>query len=809
MCNFRVISKLNKERFILLNIDKIELIKEQYQNINCSKLIIFKGEYGIGKTTVIDIFFSELHPLNKIIIKPCSDNNLTMQPIINALLEYSINTQNREIASNLNYMVSEENLKHIIYSICKKNEKAVIFINDFDKLSDEIQKFSIDFIKNIIKINSKFLTLILVECNTDELSQNIRENLNRLYDYCETTNIINFDKIKLNELELFIDEVLGSKLICSTKRKTQIIDASFYNPLYLKNIIYYLKDIAVLNYKDNFWECGTIDDYLLSDIFKEYILRRYENLEESFKTVLKKASIVGFEIDRDLLKSQFRINQADAALIRIEKLSNLIKNKINKFVFENYEVYYSIKSLIPEDEKISWNKMLADYFKEYLKDNLKIFMKNDNWQEYLKCLYKIAFHSEECGKFDVAFQYYIRCIPLLNTFSDYNNCKTIIKKALSLYCYTNLSREYEYYLKSNLAELYKSVGQFPKSLELYTEIQTKFEIGNYFKSKFLYDRAYCLYNTGRADEALNILIDLKTKLKDSTEFTELFVKILSLLAAIYDHHGNKRDSIRHYEWCLKKCQSNKKLEKEYYRLLGRSNMFYSNEISLMMLEESVRYFMNSGNQKEYAKILHNLGSENINAYNLEAAEKNLQESMEIFNSYCSNDVHYPINNLAIVKALSGDIKESLILFSKAYSKDYEFFSQIWVKLNISTCKRMLDDFNSCIEILNECDEQLKTTSENTSLLNSHLKTCYALYYKEKKQFKLALDYFLQALKIYEDDLNDMFYVNFYLKNINEISSILNIELDKKITQRKITLTNYVNHLYKNNVFFGDFMFWGS
>ena len=65
--------------------------------------------------------------------------------------------------------------------------------------------------------------------------------------------------------------------------------------------------------------------------------------------------------------------------------------------------------------------------------------------------------------------------------------------------------------------------------------------------------------------------------------------------------------------------------------------------------------------------------------------------------------------MAIVKALSGDIKESLILFSKAYSKDYEFFSQIWVKLNISTCKLMLDDFNSCIEILNECDEQLKTT----------------------------------------------------------------------------------------------------
>ena len=85
----------------------------------------------------------------------------------------------------------------------------------------------------------------------------------------------------------------------------------------------------------------------MADVLKEFILQRYDKLDDTLKEVLSKSSIIGNVFNAELLSKPFQIINADDMLQKIEKISQLIVRPDDKtYSFETNDVYQLIKMCI-------------------------------------------------------------------------------------------------------------------------------------------------------------------------------------------------------------------------------------------------------------------------------------------------------------------------------------------------------------------------------------------------------------------------------------------------------------------------------
>lgn len=224
--------------------------------------------------------------------------------------------------------------------------------------------------------------LILIELDSDI---NNPEDIwsQKLYALTINTNFIKFRKKTGDELFEIISLKFNNKIYIGEKERKYIIKSSFGNIMHLFIIINYLKQEGYIHFDGIKWICDQLPNGILNQSIEEYIKHRYNRLNNDLKILLQKSSLLGPEFYSNQLQKTFNLVRVDEELSRIEKLSSLIQKNDNydknKYLFETEEVCNNIQNLIPDNEKIIWNKMLAEYYEmQYRKNDQNMIKRLEN-----------------------------------------------------------------------------------------------------------------------------------------------------------------------------------------------------------------------------------------------------------------------------------------------------------------------------------------------------------------------------------------------------------------------------------------------
>jgi tetratricopeptide (TPR) repeat protein len=352
------------------------------------------------------------------------------------------------------------------------------------------------------------------------------------------------------------------------------------------------------------------------------------------------------------------------------------------------------------------------------------------------------------------------------------------------------------------------LGNFSQSYLELTHIQKKY-LPSGTENWIEYLKAYALFNSGKTNEAKQIADELVKKLDTKLIQDEyLLLKLDILLAGMYHHFGNVAYAAKRYEQGIAISARNVGYEKEYNYLLSISNMFLADELAILQITKSMKYFNEKHLMVSYAKCANNIAISYIYLGEYKKATALLEESIHIFSDMCSISVHYPITNLGTVYALMNQYDIALDYFIQARNNPVEDFSILWITINMSHCKRKLGDFDACKVLLDEVQQKINKMTTNTALLERNLHIARTLLYLDKEDYSAAYDDCQQALEIEVNVLHNDTYPIYITKLLINIIEQLALPLPSVAEPYKCGReSEYCKDLLKSGAHWGNFLFW--
>ena len=641
--------------------------------------ILLEGDYGKGKTTLINQIVKRLPNKNLFICK-YPGMNTPFEALSSALIQ-EIENNNHNI-SGINIEISHrEYLKQIFINICKQTPDIIIVFHDMRDFDNN----TAELIKEIIKFLDlhKIPCHIIMEYSIDNLSFEQQDEL------LEYSSLCTFPRIRLNTEDVkiytkYFSEILSGKNMITQEQINSIISEAFYNPAMIKKLIYYFMDVGIFFQQEGCWYSDEIDFHLTAKLFEKNIYQRYEKLDDALRSTLNRACITGYEINSKLLYQPLGIIKSEENLRRIERLSRLITHTENTYQFENNTVYNLINDKMSISEKKALHLLVADYLLKKIDEYQK-----DEFSKILRVLYIIKEHYINAEQIEKALHAIGCYIAQAYCQRNYDAALSGIKEFLDLsdgkYSF---AEQQIVFLKSKIYGIY---GKFTKAYEQLKEINQKY-LPKGKENWVLYNSSYFLFNSGETTKAKKIADDLIEKF-DSGEIDDslLLIKLDILLSGMYHHFGNVRYAFRRYEQAVAVASKYSSYQREYYYLLSISNMFLDNEIALSKIEKSIQYFEKKHLMISYAKSLNNVAINYIYASDFSKAFIRLEKSYKVFDNICSVSYHYPLNNLGTLYGHMQNYNKAEEIFKKALENDVEPFSKLWILINIAHCKRKQDE----------------------------------------------------------------------------------------------------------------------
>lgn len=701
-----------------INDDKFNNLRLQFENSTQTKIVMMSGEKGLGKTEVINRFIKDKHQVVK--VNSLYNSTYALEPIIQGINLYNEKT-NKSFFSDKHYLKFNNNLNFneevskMLIDICSKNRMIIVF-ESINNYSIDLLLFTRQLIRGLYNNCADMNVFILIEIDSDDVKDVLHTDIiDSFYSITPNLNFINFKRFNNVILEEYFLKTFDSNIEIEDADLNYIISSSFGNLMYLTIIINYLKQMDVITLNKNGWKCKSVEKGSFIQILKKNILSRYDKLEPSLKAIIQKSSIVGFEFDQKILLTIFKIIKANEYLSQIEKASKLIiENNYGGYHFENYEVYSSINSFIQEDDKIQWNSILAQYYEEKLKKNIQISDELRFNIGYGNYLYKAAMHYEKGMNFYKALNFYLRLQTFYKNIMDYNSSLEIIEKVTELNDMLDQDNQISYMMVFQKSEINNLMGNFNNAYLGYMQVLDNYGylLDSDETNNINYQIAFCLYMNGNFKDSLNNLLLLKNKIENCKQNTPLLYKIYSLISSIYDEMGEYDESTKHYNWSVQQCKNNG-LEKEYYIQLRKSSMVIDIKIAEPLMLTAANYFKETRDIKEYAKTLHNLGTDNIYKGDFESASNYIKESISVFKTYGSRDIHCSLNTMGIIEFIyNNDPVKALQYFSEAFSNDYEDYSKVTIWVNMAACYRETGDFEKAREVNEKIENCLNKEINN-------------------------------------------------------------------------------------------------
>ncbi|MBQ3602149.1 MAG: hypothetical protein II992_13295 [Lachnospiraceae bacterium] len=440
-----------------------------------------------------------------------------------------------------------------------------------------------------------------------------------------------------------------------------------------------------------------IDIKALAKYIDEIIQIKYKDIPDA-DILLQKASIIGEQFVCDALESPscFGYEAASAYIKQMEEMHGFVRSCINinsKYEFISYDIYQGIFDSITNENKISWIKILEQYYKSQyerctnLTNQLSILNSLNN-------LYKLlpTYNTERKDL----------CFLLLYHYRKVNKTHNALEIAKEIIEYLETETNViEYaFVQNYQIKTYIQLGEYKQALKI---LQNIHNAEKYAGSKMLikYYYAYCLFQTGNIDLSYTTIMELVNYLKNTSgsnnHSQELFCLTYSLVATIQNHLGLDDNGMRYFHLALNNASSKLKNKTYFFDILKKCDMFYEYEHAKENLEKCVQFYEQHGNWNSAGEVFTNLATEMMfqDCEDAKKIKQYFEKALSYF-SQCDNEkLAYAKNNYGIYFIMvENDIKKGLIYFKEALLIGLTDFTYMSIYLNICMCYILLGNIES-------------------------------------------------------------------------------------------------------------------
>lgn len=761
---------------------------KQYSSSSIHSLTFVIGDKGLGKSYFIHDYYKKKK--NILYIKEQSFKSHFLEPIICALEDFE-NSMDM-VFDNLNVV---DIVRKKMLDLCKIDDIVFCF-ESFNSYQDDMAEFCIGFLQAYLDNASKYNAFILIELDSDVYALN-NSLIKRLYSLTVNTNFIKFKKRTEQELIEIIYNSFNYKINITEKEQNYIIQSCFGNVSYLFIIINFLKQEGYVFFDGSKWVCKSLPSGILNYSVEEYIKQRYNRLDDELKRILQKSSLLGMEFSSIQLQKTFNLLKVEEELSKIEKISALIrKNDIydnDKYLFETEDVCNNIQNLIPNNEKKNWNKMLADYYEiQYNKQNQSLIKRLEN------CC-RLAIYCRNCGNIEKAIIFKFRAIRYCIYLLDYKHALELISKFKENFQYSLKNKQlYSEILKLE-AYCYYRLGKYEMASGLYAELLTAplYSVLEKMEIRYLY--ADALYFVGKVSETLEILLELKNQLQIKHNDKLLF-KVLSELATVYGFFREYGPAREYFSYSVNQCHD-ANLKLDYYIQLRKSSMFWDLNLTTSLMQHAVEYFETSNNIQELARTYHNIGTDLLYLGKSEQAINYLNQAVEEFQKYGSDEIHYTYNCIGVYyAAYEQNFEKAIEYFEKAISFNPVLFSTMVLNINMASCSKKLHNDEAVGRYLNEAMKLQKLLGDEIPSYSLYLLINQGLYAKLDGRLEESKSYLKKSLK-YKLNTNQLYLVG---KNLTDISE----NVDNTILKyTSLEVEPLYKNFYINDICLSTLRFW--
>jgi len=695
-----------------INDEPLNQLLETCKKYNASRAIIVYGGKGLGKRSCIVKVLSDMTQRNVFYIKPVCDEQYQYENIIRSL---ALEVDSSKFGPGTNYRAE---VKSQLLRICTENS-SVIYIEHFHEFNQLSQVLLSEIAYTLITRYAQSGIDIIIEYDTDISC----ETADRFFEFpVKHTTFIPFKKLSNHDIEkcfyLFCGEVQISR-----SNLDYILRASSGNIMYLNIIINYLRGEQYLQEKQGVLVCRQLPNDALLNVLQKYIIQRYEKLDPMLRELLGKSSIVGNVFCAELLEKPFQIINANEKLNSIEKISNLIERCTDDtYVFETEDICRLIQDSISESQQKEWHIILAHYFEKAMQRE-KVRSVHLSPEREISYTYPIARHFKCAQEYSAALPVYLQLITSYLKICDYSNAREMIQVARSVAEYVDLDEtsdaRVEYTLQRNEALCLEGLGLYEEAYEKYkaahVHINSESDTKEYIEISF--QMAYCLYMTGKVNEARQRLLSMCDRFHLRESNTAQYIKAVSLLASICDATNDTITQKKYYIEALtyhRECKNHE----EYYKLLRMASMAFDLTLAIDMEKEAEKYFRGENNIRMLAETLHNIATDELYLFQTQDISKSLSESISMFDRFGSRAVHYPLNTKGVMHmAVDHDFGKAMEAFSAALEVSTEIYSEIAIRTNMTQCLIQVKDFDKAatqIEII----KTLIESGEPTPIYNT-------------------------------------------------------------------------------------------
>lgn len=738
------------------------------------KAILIRGASGLGKSCILADAYAILN--NSLIvdidffISHSSYEEMLAEKLTNYCEIFGIvpPLQNK-------YMSSTEYIFVLINSLTKEH-KLILSFSNLSYCTEMHLNFLSYLLKNI-RILNNFKIVIDIDddlvdnkCITKIISSTIMKQVK--------INAYDEDSMK----EFFIESLYCCNLSVSDKDWEDLYKMSQGNLSLAYSIINILYEHDLIEINDDTAMIKPIPRHIFKASIESYVLQRFENLDDTEKSILAKSSCMGYMVDGMEVTKIFSVAKACEILKTIESTSKLINEiEANRFTFESHESCEIIKNTLSNKDKSSIVTNIADYYYSTLNNQLKridrvsylqnlsialeMYSSTENLDRLIDCYFLLIGNKEETNSYEEAL----------------NLCQECEK-----FCF---NKDILPILKYRILFLSVKTEHYQMGLKYAQELMSSNSVMKY---QIEYFYALCLYWVAETEKSMSTISNLIKKLENNENYVQslLIAQSLRLLSALYDFIEDDDNQLLYFNKAIdlsKRCKFND----EYYSLLRQSGMVYPYEFADAMMREAEKYFKEKGNLIELAKVTHNIATDAMYSMKFEIAKVKCNESIEYFKKYGSHNISNPYNTLGILCAINEkNYEDSISYFDMLIEPDTWDLSVS--KLNISTALRKLGKWDESIKLINEISSK---DLRNMPMIKISSLICEALYYLDNGEKNKSIE----ACKNLIDCNLNLEYRHKYI--LNQILKACGI--NDTIEGEGVIKTNYINSLSKD---YFDFCF---
>lgn len=548
---------------------------------------------------------------------------------------------------------------------------------------------------------------------------------------------------------------------------------------------------------------NTIDNKALAKYVGEVIQSKYKDIPNA-DIFLKKASIIGEQFVCDILEAPngFGYDAASTYLEQMNEMHGFIRNSINfenQYEFVYTEIYQSILNSISSENKISWIKILIQYYEcqyEHLSHiNIHALTK-------LKELYQLL-PSYRMKYKKVCFMLFYKFRKTNNTYKALELAKEIVEKLTDE---TNLVEHA--FIQNYRVKTIMQNGDFQQALKILRDLHdSEIYPGSRMLIKYYY--AYCLYQTGNIDLSYYTTLEIVEYLKDTsganTHSQKLFCMTYSLMSTIQNHLGLDDGGVRYFVLALNNALSKLDDKKYFYDILKKCDMFYDYEQIQESLEKCLEFYVHNCDWSSAGEVCTNLATEMMfqNCADAKKIKKYYDNAISYFFEYHNEKLAYAKNNLGIYYIIvENNLVEGLNTFKEALVIGLSDFSYMTIYLNICMCYILLgridsDDFSDAQTHFIFAKKKLGKRKHKSIYEDIYEKLLYTIIDEHQgKDVTLVCESMLTALD--ENNFFTPLLKDIIKRNQNKIDSF---------SQNNLNNSFYYNKMNQLRCFLAEFRFW--